>query len=164
MQSNPSWPTQAPQDHFTPGQSLAPVSTVELSLACSNLADMDVFSKSDPFCVLYFWDAKARSWMCLDRTETIDNNLHPEWQKKFVLQYKFEERQLLKFEVYDADDKSSNLDNHDFIGSIECSLGEIVAASARGFSKHLIGMKQLFLICVLNCAHIIFIIYNYIHQ
>jgi len=60
-------------------------------------------------------------------------------RKKFVLQYKFEERQLFKFEVYDADDNSSNLNNHDFIGSIECSLGEIVAASGKGFTKHLIG-------------------------
>jgi len=126
-------------DQFTPGQSLAPVSTVELSLRCKDLADMDLFSKSDPFCVLYIRDLKSGEWICLDRTETIDNNLHPEWQKKFVLQYKFEERQLLKFEVYDADDNSSNLNNHDFIGSIECSLGEVVSASARGFTKHLIG-------------------------
>ena len=46
---------------------------------------------------------------------------------------------FVKFEVYDADDNSSNLDNHDFIGSLECSLGEVVSASSRGFSRPLIG-------------------------
>ena len=138
MQSSPAW--QPPgQNDFSPGQSVVPVTTVELSIRGQDLADMDLFSKSDPFCVLYMKDSKTKGWICLDRTETIDNTLHPEWQKKFILQYKFEERQLLKFEVYDADDNSSNLDNHDFIGGLECSLGEVVSASSRGFSRHLIG-------------------------
>lgn len=138
MQSSPAW--QPPgQNDFSPGQSVVPVTTVELSIRGQDLADMDLFSKSDPFCVLYIRDSKTKGWICLDRTETIDNTLHPEWQKKFILQYKFEERQLLKFEVYDADDNSSNLDNHDFIGSLECSLGEVVSASSRGFSRPLIG-------------------------
>ena len=140
MQNNNSWQQRSQQDgNFVPGQCLAPMSTVELSLKGKDLADMDLFSKSDPFCVLYIKDSKSGGWICIDRTETIDNTLHPEWQKKFVLQYKFEERQLLKFEVYDADDKSTNLDNHDFIGATEISLGEIVSAGGRGLSKHLQG-------------------------
>ena len=84
------------QNTFSPGQAIEPTSTVELSIRCSNLADMDVFSKSDPFCVLYMKDTKSGQWLCLDKTETIDNNLNPHFQKKFVLQYKFEERQLLR--------------------------------------------------------------------
>ena len=82
---------------FSPGQALDPTSTVELSIRCTNLADMDVFSKSDPFCVLYMKDQKSGQWLCFDKTETIDNNLNPHFEKKFVLQYKFEERQLLRY-------------------------------------------------------------------
>ena len=139
MPDNNIWHPQQQHDNFSPGQSSAPVTTVELSLSGKDLADMDLFSKSDPFCVLYIRDNKTQQWLCIDRTETIDNTLHPEWQKKFVMQYKFEERQVLKFEVYDSDGNSSNLELHDFIGSLECSLGEIVAASGRGYTKHLTG-------------------------
>jgi len=127
------------QNTFTPGQALEPTSTVELSIRCTNLADMDVFSKSDPFCVLYVKDTKSGQWLCFDKTETIDNNLNPHFEKKFVLQYKFEERQLLRFDVYDSDGDSSNLDNHDFIGSMECSLGEVVASQGKGLTRHLKG-------------------------
>ena len=97
MQSSNWQPSGGPETGggFVPGQSVAPTTTVELSLTCSKLEDMDVFSKSDPFCVLYIKDS-TRGWLCLDRTETIDNTLEPHWQKKFILQYKFEERQMLK--------------------------------------------------------------------
>ena len=61
----------APISEFTPGQAAAPTSTVELSISCADLADMDVFSKSDPFCVLYMKDGDR--WLLVDKTETIDN-------------------------------------------------------------------------------------------
>ena len=114
---------------FTPGQAATPTSTVELSISCAQLADMDVFSKSDPFCVLYIKDGDK--WVVVDRTETIDNTLDPVFEKKFVLQFRFEERQLLKFEVYDSDGPSPRLADHDYIGVAECSLGEVVAAQSR---------------------------------
>ena len=39
---------------FSPGQAVAmPTSTVELSVQCKNLANMDFTTKSDPFCSLY---------------------------------------------------------------------------------------------------------------
>jgi len=124
---------------FTPGQSANPTSTVELSISCRDLADMDVFSKSDPFCVLYVKDTKINQWLCFDKTETIDNTLNPDFQKKFVLQYKFEERQQMRFDVYDSDDNSSNLENHDFIGSMVCTLGEVVSHQGKGLTRPLQG-------------------------
>merc|ERR1719317_1063522 len=114
---------------FTPGQAVIPTSTVEISISCSQLEDMDVFSKSDPFCVLYLKDSKSKQWHCFGKTETIDNTLEPQ----------FEERQLLKFEVYDSDSDSTNLEDHDLIGSMECSLGEVVTQQGKGFTKQLTG-------------------------
>merc|ERR1712013_449771 len=111
---------------FTPGQAVIPTSTVEISISCNQLEDMDVFSKSDPFCVLYVKDSKSKQWHCFGKTETIDNTLEPYFEKKFVLHYKFEERQQLRFDVYDSDSNSANLDDHDFIGSMECSRGEVI--------------------------------------
>ena len=122
---------------FSPGQAVTPTSTVELSISCAQLADMDVFSKSDPFCVLYIKDGDK--WVMVDRTETIDNTLDPVFEKKFVLQYRFEERQLLKFEVYDSDGPSPRLADHDYIGVAECSLGEVVSKQGRGLTSKLEG-------------------------
>jgi len=129
----------AGENNFSPGQAVAPTSTVEISISCSKLEDMDTFSKSDPFCVLYVKDSKSNQWHCFGKTETIDNTLEPHFQKKFVLSYKFEERQQLRFDVYDSDSSSSNLEDHDFIGSMECSLGEVITQQGRGLTRQLIG-------------------------
>jgi len=132
-------PSGSAQNSFTPGHAVDPTSTVEISIRCSELEDMDVFSKSDPFCVLYVKDSKSKQWLCFGKTETIDNTLEPHFQKKFVLHYKFEERQQLRFDVYDSDNDSANLDEHDFIGSMECSLGEIITQQGKGLTRNLIG-------------------------
>lgn len=136
-----SW--QPPGTAFAPGQATAPTSKVELSLCCTNLADMDVFSKSDPFLVLY-QEERERSgkWIEIGRTETIDNTLNPEWQKKFVMDFLFEKRQLLRFDVYDSDSGSKSVDDHEFIGQMECSLGEIVATGQKGLTRALVGEKE----------------------
>ena len=118
-----------------------PTSSVELTISCKNLADMDTFSKSDPFAVLYLQDAKTGSWSYQGRTETIDNTLNPQWAKKFVLNYQFEARQMLKVEVYDSDSDSRRLEDHDHIGSCECSLGEVLTAQGKGLTRKLVGEK-----------------------
>ena len=81
---------------FQPGIASVPSPSVELTLSGDNLRNLDLMSKSDPFCVLYVNAASTGAWRCIDRTETIDNTLEPHWQKKFILQYKFEERQMLR--------------------------------------------------------------------
>ena len=77
--------------------------------------------------------------MEIGRTETIYDNLKPRWQKKIILDYNFEQRQYLKFSVYDSDSSSTYLDSHDFLGSAEASLGEIVSTQSQGFSRSLTG-------------------------
>ena len=56
------------------------------------------------------------------------NIINPAWQTKFEVSYKFEPRQMLKFDVYDRDSKSVKIQDHDFLGSCECSLEEVVSA------------------------------------
>ena len=134
-------PGTSPSSQFTPGSAAAtPASTVELSISCAHLTDMDVFSKSDPFCVLYMRDGDR--WLLVDKTETIDNTLDPVFEKKFVLQFRFEERQLLRLSVYDRDGPSQKLADHDFIGQAECSLGEVVSQQGKGLTRHLVGDKS----------------------
>ncbi|KAG1649686.1 Copine-5 [Nymphon striatum] len=92
-----------------------------------NLVDADVFSKSDPMCVAYTKQTGLNEWYEIGRTETISNTLNPDFTKKFVLNYYFEESQKIKFEIYDIDSTSRRLEDHDFLGVAECTLGEIVS-------------------------------------
>lgn len=118
----------------SPGQMMPlPVTTVELSVSCNNLRDMDVMSKSDPVCVLFV--KNNNRWMEFARTEMITDSLSPSWMKKFIIDYKFEERQMLKFSIYDLDSSSAQLSHHDFLGEIETSLAEIVSSQSKGFCK-----------------------------
>ena len=133
----PNSPFQVPGSGGSGPPPGLPMSTVELAVSCTNLADTDLMSKSDPLCVLFV--KNNNSWMEFGRTEKITDSLSPAWLKKFVIDYKFEQRQMLRFAVYDVDSSSSKLSDHDFLGHIEVSLAEIVAAQSKGFSRNLNG-------------------------
>ena len=119
---------------FEPGTAGVAKIEVELSISARNLLDLDIFSKSDPMCVVYTRDGSraGQNWNEIGRTECIDNNLNPEFATKTQIQYFFEHRQFLKFEVYDIDSDSQQLQDHDFIGSAEITLGQIVSAGSNG--------------------------------
>ncbi|XP_029001593.1 copine-3-like [Betta splendens] len=111
------------------------VTRVELSISCDNLLDMDVFSKSDPLCVL-FVSHPGSQWSEVGRTERVSNCLNPTFSKTFVLDYYFEMVQKLKFDVYDIDSDSCSVRDADFLGEMECTLGQIV--SSRRLTKALV--------------------------
>ncbi|XP_050412535.2 copine-8 [Patella vulgata] len=91
-------------------------------------------------CVLFVQDHVNRGWKEFGRTEIIWNNLNPDFVQKFVMKYRFEELQKLKFEIYDVDCKSPDLSKHDFLGSTECTLGEIITSNK--IAKRLAGPKK----------------------
>ncbi|RZF42501.1 hypothetical protein LSTR_LSTR004420 [Laodelphax striatellus] len=101
---------------------------IELSLSCRNLPKMDILSMSDPMCVTYTRPFGKDKWIEYHRTECVSNCHDPDFTSKIVMPYRFEEQQLLRFDVYDVDDGSSNLDNQDFIGTASCTLGQVVAS------------------------------------
>ncbi|KAG7488281.1 hypothetical protein MATL_G00033500 [Megalops atlanticus] len=103
------------------------VTKVELTMSCENLLDMDVFSKSDPLCVLLM-NTSGTQWYEFDRTEKVQNCLNPKFAKKFVVDYYFELVQKLKFAVYDIDNNTYDLSDDDFLGELECTLGQIVSS------------------------------------
>uniref|UniRef100_A0A8C9V495 Copine 7 n=1 Tax=Scleropages formosus TaxID=113540 RepID=A0A8C9V495_SCLFO len=102
------------------------VSKVELRVSCKALLDRDTLNKSDP-CVILMVQSQGQ-WTELDRTEVIKSNLHPVFAKVFTLDYYFEEVQKLRFEVYDIHGTHSiGTRDDDFLGGMECTLGQIVA-------------------------------------
>ncbi|XP_047424439.1 copine-3-like isoform X1 [Mugil cephalus] len=103
------------------------VTKVELTVSCDNLLDKDIGSKSDPLCVLLM-SSSNNQWYELGRTEKVQNCLSPKFAKKFVIDYYFEIVQKLKFGIYDIDNKTIDLSDDDFLGELECTLGQVVSS------------------------------------
>ncbi|XP_033470711.1 copine-8 [Epinephelus lanceolatus] len=125
---------------FDPLNASIPATKVEITVSCRNLLDRDTFSKSDPICVLYTQGMGNKEWREFGRTEVIDNTLNPDFVRKFILDYFFEERQNLRFDLYDVDSKSANLSKHDFLGQAYCTLGEVVGSLGSRLEKALGGI------------------------
>ncbi|KAM6454545.1 copine-3 isoform 1-T2 [Liasis olivaceus] len=103
------------------------VTKVELTVSCNNLLDKDISSKSDPLCVLLQYTS-GQQWYEVDRTERIKNSLNPKFSKKFLIDYYFELVQKLKFGIFDIDNTTVQLNDDDFLGEFECTLGQIVSS------------------------------------
>uniref|UniRef100_A0A8C4QMF6 Copine Va n=1 Tax=Eptatretus burgeri TaxID=7764 RepID=A0A8C4QMF6_EPTBU len=89
---------------------------------------------------MYLEDTHTHEWTEYGRTEVIDNTLNPDFVRKFVTDYLFEERQVLRFDLFDVDSHSSNLAKHDFLGQGNCTLGELVSAPGSRLQKPLGGI------------------------
>ncbi|XP_025064932.1 copine-7 [Alligator sinensis] len=102
------------------------VSKVELRVSCKHLLDRDTLNKSDP-CVVLLMQSQGQ-WMEVDRSEVMKSNLNPVFSKIFMVDYYFEEVQKLRFEVYDSHGHASiGTHDDDFLGGMECTVGQIVA-------------------------------------
>uniref|UniRef100_A0A8C6YRL6 C2 domain-containing protein n=1 Tax=Nothoprocta perdicaria TaxID=30464 RepID=A0A8C6YRL6_NOTPE len=98
--------------------------TVELRVSCKHLLDRDTLNKSDP-CVLLLMQSQGQ-WMEVGRV--IKSNLNPVFAKIFTVDYYFEEVQKLRFEVYDSHGHAGvGAHDDDFLGGMECTVGQIVA-------------------------------------
>ncbi|KAK4304697.1 hypothetical protein Pmani_023369 [Petrolisthes manimaculis] len=125
---------------MSPGLSqMVPMTKVELSLSAKSLRDKDAISKSDPLCIVYLKEAGQDRYIELGRTEMISDSLNPEWVRKIEMDYRFEERQMMRFCVYDWDTKSTKPEDQDKLGTAECSLGEIMSHQGSQMSLTLKG-------------------------
>ena len=75
---------------------------LSIGFKCENLPNMDTMSYSDPFCVMY--KQQGRMWQRIGQTEIIHDNLNPEFVKKIMVDFHFEQSEQFKVEVYDSDD------------------------------------------------------------
>ncbi|XP_070695279.1 copine-9-like [Pempheris klunzingeri] len=125
---------------FDPLNTRVPATKIEVTVSCRNLLDVDTFSKSDPVVVLYLQAVGTKEWREFGRTEVIDNTRNPDFVRKFVLDFFFEEKQNLRFDVYNVDSRSCNISKHDFLGQTFCTLGEIIGSTAGRLEKTLSGI------------------------
>eukprot|EP01080_Neovahlkampfia_damariscottae_P004598 gene4598-7980_t len=116
-------------------------SKVELIIKCRKLIKLDTFSASDPMCIVY--KKEKSKWKEFGRTEFQKDQPNPVFKKTFMMDFKFEETQYLKFLVLDVDDvKSSKIEDQEVIGEIECKLAEIIGSRGSMLTKDLIYPKD----------------------
>lgn len=66
---------------------------VKLYISARNLKNLDTFSKSDPFCTLFEKGKSKNDWYRIGRTETIDNDLNPDFKRAIDIDFYFEKKQ-----------------------------------------------------------------------
>ncbi len=95
---------------------------------------MDTFSKSDPEVDVFIRDQKNKSYQFIGKTETIFNNLNPEFTKNFTLDYFFEREQFLLFKVYDSEETGER----ELIGDCETTISRIMGSKRQTFEGPLL--------------------------
>uniref|UniRef100_A0A6Q2YMZ7 C2 domain-containing protein n=1 Tax=Esox lucius TaxID=8010 RepID=A0A6Q2YMZ7_ESOLU len=96
---------------------------VELRVTCKGISDRDALSKPDP-CVLIKMQSHGQ-WLEVDRTEVIRSSISPTFSKVFTLDFYFEEVQRLRYELYDISSSHNGIKEADFLGAMECTLGQV---------------------------------------
>ncbi|XP_053120078.1 copine-6 isoform X2 [Hemicordylus capensis] len=110
---------------------------VELRVSCWSLLEREEGVKPDPCVVLQLFSEDQ--WNEVGRSEALRGSRNPVFARVFSLDYFFEEMQTLRFDVYDADGddaESLQCDASVVLGSIECTLGQIVSQTK--VTKHLV--------------------------
>uniref|UniRef100_A0A8C0ISY3 Uncharacterized protein n=1 Tax=Chelonoidis abingdonii TaxID=106734 RepID=A0A8C0ISY3_CHEAB len=114
---------------FDPIAGSIPATKVELTVSCRY---------GQPLCVLYTQGIETKQWREFGRTEVIDNTLNPDFVRKFILDYFFEEKQSLRFDLIRIlDAHHGPLPRQDFLGQAFCTLGEIVGSAGSRLEKPL---------------------------
>ena len=76
--------------------------------------------------------SKNDKWQLLGKTETIENNLNPEFVTAFEIDFYFERNQRIKFEVFDIDVTTKEL-----IGIYEVPLAKIMGSNGQKVTAEL---------------------------
>lgn len=117
--------------------SATPPTIIELRFSASNLANADFLSLSDSFAVVYA-DHSADSFRGgleeLGRTETVVDNLSPQWTATLVFPQVPNAPNNLVIDIYDRDARGSSLSRQDFLGRALVAVPDILAAPALSYS------------------------------
>lgn len=101
---------------------------VKLRLSGRKLADLDFWTKSDPFLTLSRPNRAGAGMVQVRKTETVMNNLNPDWRLLYIPVSELcdgDPAMELQIAVYD-EDKSSR---HDLIGSVNVTLAQLMELS-----------------------------------
>jgi Ca2+-dependent lipid-binding protein len=109
-----------------------PKQKIQLFIKCRKLRDLDYIGKSDPYCEVWLKNDERTDWIMVAKTDTVINSLNPDFNTPIELDYYFEKTQKIRFEVYDQDQGSSEIQ-----GSHETKVSNLVGAKNQTYAADL---------------------------
>lgn len=94
-------------------------------------------SKTDALVKLYIMNDITNEWVWDEETEEVPNTSEPIFKKALTINYYFEKKQMLKFEVYDI-----NKGSQEFLGQVQTTAGNIMAAKGQRFKDKLMNEEN----------------------
>jgi len=117
-------------------ESKASSEAVRFRLSASSLANLDgMFSKSDPFLVISRQREDRTSWTQVFKSETIDNNLNPNWRPFDISAQQLcngDHKRPLHLQVFDED----NSGRSQLIGQVTTTLEELINKRGSNYVLH----------------------------
>jgi hypothetical protein len=104
---------------------------VDLFVSCASLPQMQSFSATDAFCVIYITDPLTRTLRKLSTTELIKNTINPVYPTAYAMDYMFEIVQEIVVRVYQHNGSTSSNDEtkHTYIGKGSFFLSNLMCAN-----------------------------------
>ena len=84
---------------------------------------------------MHSFDEPVGRGQLLGKTEVIHDNLNPVFSVPVITDYCFERVQKLRFLLLDIDVQNGDIEQQDFIGVVETTLGSLIESSAIGHGK-----------------------------
>jgi hypothetical protein len=100
---------------------------------------MDYVGKSDPYCEVHVKNDERSEWVKIGKTDTLINNLNPDFTTPITVHYYFEKIQQIKFKVYDKDGEGGKKQG---IGKHETTIAELIGAKNQTYSNDLKDKKS----------------------
>ncbi|PAA88676.1 hypothetical protein BOX15_Mlig004994g1 [Macrostomum lignano] len=102
----------------------------EVSITCKDLADKDLFSKSDPVLILLENVPNSKRFIEVGKTELIKDCLNPQFSRKFRLSAAQDQNPKLRVAVVDIDnfEDVEKIADQEFIGRADFHLSDLVTS------------------------------------
>jgi hypothetical protein len=110
---------------------------ISISISCRELRNMDKLSLTDALVHVYEWNVSLGQWKLVGKTETVMDNLNPDFTTRIKMPYVFESTQRLKFELWDQDSPTE----FEYMGCVETTIGVIMGSKTQTLITDILDKK-----------------------
>ena len=113
---------------------------VGLYFTARDLPKLDTFSHTDAFLVVNMIDPKTSKVQRVGHTSVVKDTENPDWADQIIVDYIFEQTQVIKLQLYDQDGPDlMNLSKHDFIGEVSFTLSKLMCSPNQKITANITG-------------------------
>ncbi|KAJ6238827.1 copine-8 [Anaeramoeba flamelloides] len=117
-------------------------SKIILTVSCQDLIKRKRFQKFEPYAVLFIVNLEEKKLNEFGRTESIEDDLSPQFTNKFIVPYTFEKLQLFRIIIFNKNEGSQKYDSKNIVGIMNFSLGEVIGTKESTITNKLIHQTK----------------------